>query len=215
MLAVEVVGIVLIVLGVVLLAGRVVGSESDVQIPGVTIKAPASVLVLVLGVLVFLFPYSPWWPETASPQSSATTGQASSSLPVSTPTPTPTPTTTPAVTPIVDAIVDVPQTYLVDVDTGTITVPGGDLWFEAVTPTERYLTPQGGAMLAHMGSDAPGLPGCVTAAVFGNRIPLDVVPVGDFLCLRTASGRIAEIQLVDPIGPSPGTMRLHIRTFAP
>jgi hypothetical protein len=238
MIAVEVVGVVLIVLGVWLLAGRAAGSDSDVQLPGVTIKAPASVLVLVLGVLVFLFPYSPWWPEKAASQSGSTPTLAPSTptlaqsflptftttpipaesltTPTATPTATPTPPPTPTPAgPVVDVVLDIPQTYLVDIDTGRLTTSGADLWFEAVTATERYFTPQGGAMLAHMGSSEPGLPGCAGASLAGNRIPVADVPVGDFLCLRTPSGRIAELQLVDPIGPSPGTMRLHIQTFAP
>jgi hypothetical protein len=59
MLLVQILGLGLIGLGVVLLVKKLVGAESDLQIPGVTFKAPASVLTLVLGVLVFLFPYSP------------------------------------------------------------------------------------------------------------------------------------------------------------
>ena len=235
MIAVEVVGVILIVLGVWLLAARAAGSDSDVQLPGVTIKAPASVLVLVLGVLVFLFPYSPWWPENAASPSGPTPTLAPSTPTLAPPTPTlapsylPSSTTTPSptaslpiqtatptpATPVVDIVLDIRQTYLVDIDTGTLQTSGADLWFEAVTATERYFTPRGGAQLADMGSIAPGLPGCATASVSGDRISVDDVPVGDFLCLQTAAGRIAEIQLVDPIGPSPGTMRLHVRTFAP
>jgi hypothetical protein len=64
MLLVQIVGLALIGLGVVLLVKKLVGAESDLQIPGVTFKAPASVLILILGVFVFLFPYSPWWPTS-------------------------------------------------------------------------------------------------------------------------------------------------------
>jgi hypothetical protein len=73
MLVVQILGLGLVALGVLLLVKKLVGLESDLQIPGVTIKAPASVLILVLGVLVFLFPYSPWWPGNPGGTAGAST----------------------------------------------------------------------------------------------------------------------------------------------
>ena len=67
MLAVQIVGLILTILGIILILARALAGESNVIIPGVTIKAPTSVLVLVLGVLVFLFPVSPWWPVAGNP----------------------------------------------------------------------------------------------------------------------------------------------------
>jgi hypothetical protein len=95
MLAVQIVGVVLMVLGIFLLI-RAVGAESDVTVPGVTIKAPSSVLVLIIGVIVFLFPFTPWWPEDGLGQ----TGETTDSPPPVTPPPvTPPPVTPPPVTP--------------------------------------------------------------------------------------------------------------------
>jgi hypothetical protein len=99
MVAVQIVGGLLMALGALLLVRRVVGTESDLQIPGVTLKAPASVLILIVGVLVFLFPWSPWWPENISgggptPSPSVETSLATSpSPPASVASPTPTPAT--------------------------------------------------------------------------------------------------------------------------
>jgi len=99
MLAVQIVGGFLMALGTLLLLRRVVVTESDLQIPGVTLKAPASVLVLILGVLVFLFPWSPWWPETASAPSPTPSSSIAAQSPtvsaVLTPTLTPSPTPAP------------------------------------------------------------------------------------------------------------------------
>lgn len=70
MVAVQIVGAIMMVTGLILLVVPRMGSESKVIVPGVTIDAPASVLVLLIGVAVFLFPYSPWWPSsTNGPQS--------------------------------------------------------------------------------------------------------------------------------------------------
>ena len=62
MVLAQILGFVLIVVGVALLVVPRLSTASSVAIPGVTINAPASVLVLIVGVAVFLFPYSPWWP---------------------------------------------------------------------------------------------------------------------------------------------------------
>jgi hypothetical protein len=114
----------------------------------------------------------------------------------------------------VDKNVDIPQTWLFDVDTGSLSEgSGADLWFEAVTATERYFTPFRGAGMVKMGSGAPGYAGCSSASYSTARIPVSKVLVGSYLCLRTVGGRYSELQLLAPIGPSPGTMTLHVRTF--
>jgi len=102
MLAVQIVGLILTILGIILILARALAGESNVIIPGVTIKAPTSVLVLVLGVLVFLFPVSPWWPVAGNP--SASPAASPSLTPTPTPSPTPTPTPSPTPTPTEQAL---------------------------------------------------------------------------------------------------------------
>jgi len=150
-----------------------------------------------------------------------TTAPAASPTPKPTPKPTPTPTPkpTPKPTPVPDVIVDtnidVPQTWLLDVDTGTLSGSAtADLWFEAVTETERYFTPWRGAGIVKVGSTAPGYDRCASATYSTSRIPVSKVPVGSYLCLRTVGGRFSELRLLATIGPSPGTMSLHVRTWA-
>lgn len=57
---VEILGIVLIAVGLFMLVVRGVLHESNFQTPIVTLKAPTSVVILLLGVGLFLFPQ--WWP---------------------------------------------------------------------------------------------------------------------------------------------------------
>ena len=103
---------------------------------------------------------------------------------------------------------------MLDADTGAlVSEPEADLWFEAVTETERYVTPQGRAVIASMGSTTPGLEGCAAAPLHDARISVESLGPGDYICLRTSDGWIAEIQLLEPIGPSPGVMRVRVRTF--
>lgn len=111
MVLTQILGFVLIVVGLALLVVPRLSTSSSVAFPGVTISAPASVLVLIVGVAVFLFPYSPWWPgdgAKASPSPSfATTSPAPSTETASSSTPgqsgsptteTPSPTVTPGPT---------------------------------------------------------------------------------------------------------------------
>jgi hypothetical protein len=67
---VEILGIVLIGVALFMLVVRGVLNESNLQTPLVTLKAPTSVVILVLGIVLFLFPQ--WWPVlTAARQTPA------------------------------------------------------------------------------------------------------------------------------------------------
>jgi len=90
MIFVEALGVTLVVIGLILLISPRLSTTSSLAVPGISINAPASVLVLLVGVLVFLFPYSPWWPGEdkpgPSPSPSAGTGSPSPSQAVVSPT---------------------------------------------------------------------------------------------------------------------------------
>jgi hypothetical protein len=90
---VEILGLVLIAVALFMLVARGVLHESNFQTPIITLKAPTSVLVLLLGVALFLFPQ--WWPVVsaarqapgASPGPSAEAPGPSSAPPQSAGTP--------------------------------------------------------------------------------------------------------------------------------
>jgi len=91
MIFVEALGITLVVIGLILLISPRLSAASSLVVPGITINAPASVLVLLVGVLVFLFPYSPWWPggdDTPSPSPSPSSAAVSPSPSEAPPSPT-------------------------------------------------------------------------------------------------------------------------------
>ena len=118
--------------------------------------------------------------------------------PINTPAPTPTPTNTPAPPPtpmpilIASGTIAIPQTYMADLDTGI--VPAGqkdsayanvDLWFEAVTPKERYLEPYNGASWAVVGPNAVGYDQCKEMPPTSQRANINDLPSGTYICVTT------------------------------
>ena len=105
------------------------------------------------------------------------------------------------------ATVKLEQTFQLDLDTGTFPPGvgvGADIWFQALTDQLRYLTParSQGAALAVTGETSPGFSGCAAARLSGAEIPIESLTTGLYLCASTSEGRIAEIRIVEPAGPS-------------
>lgn len=133
-------------------------------------------------------------------------------------------TPTPGLTTFVTRTINLEQTCTVDLDSGTIgpwPETRSDLWFEAVRQGERYLTPEYGARLAVVGAVAPGVTGCQVAPVVPNRIPLDVLTAGTYLCGYTNLGQVAEIridQAAPPYVPGSGVapiLKMTVTTYGP
>jgi eukaryotic-like serine/threonine-protein kinase len=114
----------------------------------------------------------------------------------------------------VAGLLPVPQTWLVDFDTGALgSGPGADLWFEAVTAAERYLTPRNGAQMAAAGTAPPGRTGCQMAALSPNKVHVDSLAAGSYFCVRTNEGRYTQFQVVTLPGPSPGSLTIRYVTY--
>jgi hypothetical protein len=64
-----------------------------------------------------------------------------------------------------------------DLDTGAVG-GAGDVWFEAVTASQLFLTPRGGAQRAVGDRSNRGRDGCAAASFSTSRVPLSAVPVG-------------------------------------
>lgn len=108
----------------------------------------------------------------------------------------------------------IPQTYCADLDEGGVTCDSADdIWFEAVTATQRYVTPRHGAMMAIASKATVGRYGCATASLSGDRININNLPVGTYLCAKTNLGRYAEVLIASAIGPSPGTLLIGYTTW--
>ncbi len=94
-----------------------------------------------------------------------------------------------------------------------------DIWFQAVKPDERYVTPINGARLVVMPSTAaPGFEGCRNAAVVASSIPITALTSGAYLCGSTKQAHVVEIR-VDEVpapyvaGSASPTLILTFTTF--
>ncbi len=92
------------------------------------------------------------------------------------------------------------QTVLADLDRGAVWVSdsAADVWFEAVKPDERYLTPQNGARFVVVGTNAPGFATCRSAAPTTKRIPMDALTAGVYACGVTKQGHVVEFRVDQP-----------------
>jgi len=124
------------------------------------------------------------------PETVPTIPPAPTLRPANTPEPTPTPTPPPVL--IASGTIIIPQTYMADLDTGI--VPAGlkdsayanvDLWFEAVTPKERYLEPYNGASWAVVGPNAVGYDQCKEMPPTSQRANINDLPSGTYICVTT------------------------------
>lgn len=107
--------------------------------------------------------------------------------------------------------IDLQQTFTVDLDDGSIGGTGVDLWYEAVTALEKYLTPRNGARLALGDGSNRGYAGCSIEAFSPVQIPLADVPPGTYVCATTDEGRISQFRVNGFVGT---TMKLGYTTWA-
>ncbi|MBI1407946.1 MAG: hypothetical protein GC145_17665 [Caulobacter sp.] len=109
----------------------------------------------------------------------------------------------------------IPQTYMVNFDNGNVGGGGGsDLWFQAVTATQRYLTPVNGARMAVGDRSNRGRDGCRAASFSTARVPLAAVPVGSYICVKTNQGRISQFRLNAVTGLAVKTLEVGYTTWA-
>lgn len=107
----------------------------------------------------------------------------------------------------------IPQTYLFDLDSGKLVRNGdADIWFEAETETERYLTPKNGAAIGFT-REKPSFEVCSKVRMAEKRIPIQRIPESAYTCVRTNRRNIAAFKLLEQVGPSPGVMLILFSTW--
>jgi hypothetical protein len=149
-------------------------------------------------------------------------------LPTATPTPTLTPTVTPTLTPtstpqpvvIASGTVQIPQTYMADLDTGIVprdaknpAFADVDLWFDAVSSTERYLEPYNGASMTVMGLTQVGFNECRNLQAAVARVDINNLPAGTYICVSTNIKNTALVRVATIDYSSPGSIRLDFMTW--
>ena len=108
---------------------------------------------------------------------------------------------------------DVPQAYLFDLDEGTVTEDGADIWFQAATEDELYLVPQNDAALAPGDLSKRDAAACEADDYSQDRLPLADLPAGSFLCVRTSDGRTGSFGIEALSETSPRTLSINYATW--
>ena len=127
--------------------------------------------------------------------------------------PPPPPTAT-AVTIYKSGSLAINQTFMADLDEGVITLDAArDVWFEAVSDIEKYLTPQSGVSMAVFGNSAPSRAQCLGAALSNSKIPLNSMPVGTHVCYVTNQGRPGVFRVNSLTAGEPQTLTIGYTTW--
>ncbi|MDP2063051.1 MAG: SH3 domain-containing protein [Phaeovulum sp.] len=106
--------------------------------------------------------------------------------------------------------IDLHQTFSANLDNGSIGSAGADIWYQAVTAAEKYITPRNGAQLALGDGSNRGYAGCRVASFSGAQISLNSIPVGTYVCVKTSEGRTSQFRLNGYVGT---TMKLGYTTW--
>lgn len=127
--------------------------------------------------------------------------------------PLPLPPPPPPVVPVTFSTgpIDLPQTWSANLDNGAVGGAGTDIWYEAVTNVEKYLTPKGSARLALGDGTNRGYAGCASEDFSADRVPLGDMPPGTYVCAKTDQGRISQFRVNGFAGT---TMKLGYTTWA-
>jgi len=111
-------------------------------------------------------------------------------------------------------LLTIPQTWTVDLDEGVVGAgEDADIWFEALTATERYVTPRNRAKIAKVGTRSVGSVGCMATSLSSSKIDINDLPEGTYVCVLTNEGRFSQFRVNAPVGPSPGTLSVGYTTW--
>jgi len=106
------------------------------------------------------------------------------------------------------------QTWTADLDTNNApSNSGADIWFEAKTRTERYVTPKNGATIANMGSKAPGAAGCKKAKLSKSSININKLKVNSYICVKTNKKQYSQVKITSLPAPNVGNLGIQFTTW--
>jgi hypothetical protein len=110
--------------------------------------------------------------------------------------------------------VALPQTFMLDLDNGILRDDSeGDLWFQALTASKRYLKPVNGALLGLMRDGQGVRQSCRTAKLFPGRFDVASLSGGTRICFKTNQGRYGELMVIERASPHPGVVKLSYTTW--
>ena len=107
--------------------------------------------------------------------------------------------------------INLQQTWDMNLDNGATGDAGGDVWYRAVTATQKFLQPIKGAKLALGDGSNRGFAGCKVASFSTTPIPLAAVPPGTYVCALTNQGRVSQFRVN---GFNGATMKIGYTTWS-
>jgi hypothetical protein len=112
-------------------------------------------------------------------------------------------------------LLEIPQTFLFDLDNGQVGGGGGnaDLWFQAQTSTQLFINPRNGAQIAVGDKSNRGYVGCANEVYSPNRVALNTLAPGNYICVVTSEGRVAQFRVNAILGGTPKTLRIGYTTW--
>jgi hypothetical protein len=93
--------------------------------------------------------------------------------------------------------IDLPQTFTANLDNGNVGGGGGgaDIFYQAVNPVIKFITPVNGALLALGDGSNRGYDGCSDEDFSDDNIPIADAPPGTYICAKTNQGRISQFRV--------------------
>ncbi len=106
------------------------------------------------------------------------------------------------------------QTYSANLDNGAIAAgPGSDILFQYVSPTKRFIKPRNGAKMAVGDKSNRGYFGCATESFSAQRVNINQLPVGSWVCMKTGAGRISQFRVKAKFGGPIKKMKIRYTTW--
>lgn len=90
--------------------------------------------------------------------------------------------------------INLQQSYTANLDNGAIGWVGADIWYRAILPVSKSISPRNGALLALGDGSNRGFAGCNAEHFTSTPIPLEDIPVGTYVCVKTDLGRISQFR---------------------
>jgi hypothetical protein len=112
-------------------------------------------------------------------------------------------------------LLEIPQTFVFDLDEGEVGGSGGsaDFWFQAATATQLYINPRNGAQIGVGNKTNRGYIGCADEVYSPNRVALNTLAPGNYICAVTSEGRVAQFRINAILGGTSKTLRIGYTTW--
>jgi hypothetical protein len=86
------------------------------------------------------------------------------------------------------------------------------MWFQS-QGSQLYINPRNGAQLGVGNKTNRGYLGCANEVYTPNRVSLNTLAPGNYVCVVTSEGRVSQFRVNAILGGSPRTLRIGYTTW--